>query len=123
MKLDRFRMDFFLFWISLWGSNKFFIHNECTISRYQLILGIQSPWEVSEIKQDDAAQLADIHVVYAPVFMKTNTGAIPAHSLRGFPAQLHGRVPDQRLRTSTIPLDEALHPTGTSRPVTAESPP
>ncbi len=26
------------------------------------LIGIQSPWEVSEIKQDDAAQLAEIHV-------------------------------------------------------------
>ncbi len=27
------------------------------------LLGIQSPWEVSEIKQDDATQLAEIHVI------------------------------------------------------------
>ena len=29
------------------------------------LLGIQSPWEVSEIKQDDATQLAEIHVIFS----------------------------------------------------------
>ncbi len=53
----------------------------------------------------------------------TNIGAIPAHSRRCLPVQLHDHVPDQRLRRSTDPVGEVRRPAGTSFPVTTGSSP
>ena len=56
-------MDFFVYFGFVLDQIKFFITNECTYSRYQLI--DRDPASMGGIgdQQDDAAQLAGIHVM------------------------------------------------------------
>ena len=63
MRLNRFGMDLFILGLFLEFKSNISFTMSVRIQDINRLLGIQSPWEVSEIKQDDATQLAEIHVI------------------------------------------------------------